>query len=53
MEKKNGPKIGHNKKDPDQRDYSVSSKKLESNGLYLKSHIENDIKQTLKLLSNI
>jgi len=36
-----------------QLSYHVSSKKLESNGLYLKSHIENDIKQTLKLLSNI
>ena len=36
-----------------QLSYHVSSKKLESNGLYLKSNIENDIKQTLKLLSNI
>ncbi len=36
-----------------QLSYHVSSKKLESNGLYLKGNIENDIKKTLKLLSNI
>ena len=36
-----------------QLSYHVSSRKLENNGLYLKGNIENDIKQTLKLLSNI
>ena len=36
-----------------QLSYHVSSKKLESNGLYLKSNIEDDIKKTLKLLGNI
>ena len=36
-----------------QLSYHVSSKKLESNGLFLKGNIENDIKKTLKLLSNI
>ena len=36
-----------------QLSYHVSSKKLESNGLYLKGNIENDIKKTLKLLGNI
>ena len=36
-----------------QLSYHVSSKKLERNGLYLKGNIENDIKKTLKLLSNI
>ena len=36
-----------------QLSYHVSSKKLESNGLYLNGNIENDIKKTLKLLSNI
>ena len=36
-----------------QLSYHVSSKKLENNGLYLRGNIENDIKQTLKLLSNI
>ena len=36
-----------------QLSYQVSSKKLENNGLYLRGNIENDIKQTLKLLSNI
>tara|TARA_B100000674_G_scaffold229920_1_gene189071 strand:- start:370 stop:1296 length:927 start_codon:yes stop_codon:yes gene_type:complete len=36
-----------------QLSYHVSSKKLENNGLFLKGNIDNDIKQTLKLLSNI
>ena len=36
-----------------QLSYHVSSKKLESNGLFLKGNIENDIKKTLKLLGNI
>ncbi len=36
-----------------QLSYHVSSKKLESNGLYLNGNIENDIKKTLKLLGNI
>ena len=36
-----------------QLSYHVSSKKLESNGLFLKGNIENDIKKTLELLSNI
>ena len=36
-----------------QLSYHVSSRKLENNGLYLKGNIEDDIKQTLKLLSNI
>ena len=36
-----------------QLSYHVSCKKLESNGLYLKGNIENDIKQTLKLFNNI
>ena len=36
-----------------QLSYHVSSRKLESNGLYLKGNIENDIKKTLKLLRNI
>ena len=36
-----------------QLSYHVSCKKLENNGLYLKGNIESDIKQTLKLLSNI
>ncbi len=36
-----------------QLSYHVSSKKLENNGLHLKGNIGNDIKQTLKLLSNI
>ena len=56
-------KIGKYKKDikvklvnsaiMNQLSYHVSSKKLESNGLFLKGNIENDIKKTLKLLSNI
>ena len=36
-----------------QLSYHVSSKKLENNGLFLKGNIDNDIKQTLKLLGNI
>ena len=36
-----------------QLSYHVSSKKLESNGLYLNGSIEKDIKHTLKLLGNI
>ena len=36
-----------------QLSYHVSSKKLESYGLYLKADIEKDIKQTIKLLGNI
>ena len=36
-----------------QLSYHVSSKKLESNGLYLNGNIENDIKKTIKLLGNI
>ena len=36
-----------------QLSYHVSSKKLESNGLFLKGNIDNDIKKTLKLVSNI
>ena len=56
-------KIGKYKKDikvklvnsaiMNQLSYHVSSKKLESNGLFLKGNIENDIKKALKLLSNI
>jgi len=36
-----------------QLSYHVSSKKLESHGLYLKADIEKDIKKTIKLLGNI
>jgi len=36
-----------------QLSYHVSSKKLESCGLYLKADIEKDIKKTIKLLGNI
>ena len=36
-----------------QLSYHVSKKKIENEGLILKQNIENDIKDTLKLLGNI
>jgi len=36
-----------------QLSYHVSKKKIEKEGLYLNYNIENDIKNTLKLLGNI
>ena len=36
-----------------QLSYHVSKEKIENEGLILKQNIENDIKDTLKLLGNI
>ena len=44
-------KIIHNKKDPDQRDYFVSNKKIEKKGFKAKIKIEQRIKELVKLFS--
>ena len=45
-------KIIHNKKDPDQRDYYVSNKKIEKKGFKAKTSIEKGIDELIKVFSN-
>ena len=44
-------KIVKNKKDPDQRDYYVSNKKIEKKGFKAKIKIEDGIKELIKIFS--
>ena len=44
-------KIIHNKKDPDQRDYFVSNKKIEKKGFKARVKIEDGIKELIKVFS--
>ena len=45
-------KIVQNRKDPDQRDYFVSNKKIEKKGFKAKTKIENGISELIKVFSN-
>jgi len=45
-------KIATNKKDPDQRDYYVSNKKIEKKGFKAKVKIEEGIEELIKVFSN-
>ena len=45
-------KIVKNKKDPDQRDYYVSNKKIEKKGFKAKITIEDGIEELIKIFSN-
>ena len=45
-------KIIKNKKDPDQRDYFVSNKKIEKKGFKAKITIENGINELIEIFSN-
>ncbi len=45
-------KIVKNKKDPDQRDYYVSNKKIESKGFKAKVKIESGISELIKVFTN-
>jgi|TARA_A100001015_G_C15018666_1_gene726834 nucleoside-diphosphate-sugar epimerase len=45
-------KIVDNKKDPDQRDYFVSNKKIEKKGFKPKYHLSHGIKEMVKIFSN-
>ena len=45
-------KIIKNKKDPDQRDYFVSNKKIEKKGFKAKIKIEEGINELIKVFSN-
>ena len=44
-------KIVHNKKDPDQRDYFVSNKKIEKKGFKAKTSIEEGISELIKVFT--
>jgi len=44
-------KIVHNKKDPDQRDYFVSNKKIEKRGFKAKTTIEEGISELIKVFT--
>ena len=44
-------KIIKNKKDPDQRDYYVSNKKIEKKGFKAKVRIEDGIKELINIFS--
>ena len=44
-------KITRNKKDPDQRDYFVSNRKLEKKGFRAKTTIEEGINELIKVFS--
>ena len=44
-------KIIKNKKDPDQRDYYVSNKKIEKKGFKAKTSIEDGIKELIDLFT--
>ena len=44
-------KIIHNKKDPDQRDYFVSNKKIEKRGFKAKTTIEEGISELIKVFT--
>ena len=48
----NNKKIATNKKDPDQRDYYVSNKKIEKKGFKAKVKIEEGIEELIKVFSN-
>ena len=45
-------KIIKNKKDPDQRDYYVSNKKIEKSGFSAKIKIEEGINELIKVFSH-
>ena len=45
-------KIIKNKKDPDQRDYYVSNKKIEKKGFKAKIKVEHGIKELIKVFTN-
>jgi hypothetical protein len=45
-------KIIKNKKDPDQRDYYVSNKKIEKKGFRAKIKIESGIDELIKVFTN-
>ena len=44
--------IVKNRKDPDQRDYYVSNKKIEKKGFKAKIKIESGIEELIKVFSN-
>ena len=44
-------KFVKNKKDPDQRDYFVSNKKIEKKGFIAKTTIESGIKELIKVFT--
>ena len=44
-------RIIKNKKDPDQRDYYVSNKKIERKGFKAKTSIEDGIKELIKVFT--
>ena len=44
-------KIVKNKKDPDQRDYYVSNKKIERKGFKAQTSIESGIKELIKVFT--
>ena len=45
-------KIIKNRKDPDQRDYFVSNKKIEKKGFKAKVRIEEGIRELINIFSN-